>query len=129
MIETQLRSLIIPSSSSIPDISTRLYIGELPDTVTYPCAVMYSISRYFEVPEADVRSERIQFSCYATYLSSATDIADAIKDKVIRYKGQESTADTYIILDSRFDNMNFIYESEIQKYVRVLDVIVTYRRV
>src|SRR4030042_1472351 len=111
MIETQLRSLIIPSSSSIPAISTRLYIGGLPDTVTYPCAVMYSISRFYEVPEADVRSERIQFSCYAATLSSATDIADAIKDKIVRYRGQNSTSDTYVIIDSKFDNMNFIYES------------------
>jgi hypothetical protein len=129
MIETQLKNLIVPTSSSVPEISTRLYIGSMPDTVTYPCAVMYSISRFHEVPEADVRSERIQLSCYAANLSSATDIADAIKDKVVRYYGQSSTTDPYVILDCRFDNMNYIYESEIQKYVRVLDVIVKYRKV
>ena len=129
MIETQLRNLIVPTSTHIPEIASRLYIGSMPDVVTYPCAVIYSISRFGEIPEADVRAERIQFSCYANTLSSATTIAEAIKTKVNRYYGQESASESYHIIHSYFDNMNYLYESEIQKYVRILDMIITYMEV
>lgn len=126
MIETQLRNLIVPTSSHIPEIGSRLYIGGFPDVVTYPAAVMYSISRFGRVHGTDVNAERIQISCYADYLSSATTVAEAILSKVERYKGRESTTDTYSIINSVFDNMSFLYDDGVLKYVRILDVIVRY---
>lgn len=126
MIETQLRNLIVPSSSHIPEIGSRLYIGGFPDEVTYPAVAMFSISRFDQMHDAPIQTERIQFSCYANYLSSATIIADAIIAKVQRYTGQESTTEDYKILNSIFDNMTYLYDDSVLKYARILDMIIRY---
>ena len=127
MIEYEIKNLVIPTSSHIPAIGSRLYIGTIPDQVTYPCAVMFSISRN-EMQEAEVMTERVQFSCYADNLSSATDIADAIRDKVKRFYGNPSTFSTYTIMHSIYDNMVWLYDSSVLKHVKILDMIFIYRR-
>lgn len=126
MIETDIKNLIVPTSSAIPAIGSRLYIGSLPDLVTWPAVVMYSISRINEVHEANIFSERIQFSIHADYLSSATDIADDIKDKLKRYYGAPSTS--YRIINSFFENMSYLYDDLNLKYVRILDMFVRYMK-
>lgn len=126
MIETEVRNLVIPTSSYIPAIGSRLYIGTLPDTVTYPAVAMFSISRS-EMHESELATERIQFSCYADYLSSATDIADAIKNRVKRFYGTLSTSSTTTFLQCSFESINYQYEAEIQKHVKIMDMFITYR--
>lgn len=124
MIETDIKNLVIPTSSAIPAIGSRLYIGSLQTTSAYPQVAMYSISRVNETHEASVLTERIQFSIYADYLSSATDIAESIKDTVKRYYGDTSTS--YRIVNAIFDNMSYMYDDMVLKYVRILDMIVRY---
>lgn len=127
MIETDIRNIIVPSSSSIPAIGSRLYIGNLPDNVTYPCAVMFSISR-LEIPEAEVNIDRIQFSCFADYLSSAADIADSIRDKIKRYYGTPSTTSNYIFSKCSVDQLTYLYDSSLLKHIKILDMLIQYRR-
>jgi hypothetical protein len=126
MIETDLRNIIIPTSSYIPDIASRLYIGNLPDDVTYPCAVMYSISR-LEMQEAEVCIDRIQFSCFANYLSSATTVCDAIRDRIKRYFGTPSTSSNYIFNRCAVDQVSYIYDSSLLKHIKILDMLIQYR--
>ena len=126
MIETDLRNIIVPSSSSIPAISTRLYIGQLPDNVTYPCAVMFPISR-LEMHEAEVITDRIQFSCFADYLSSTSDIRDAIRSKIKRYYGTPSTASSYIIISAAVDSGTYIYDPSLLKHIEIMDMLIQYR--
>jgi hypothetical protein len=126
MIETDIKNLIVPSSSSIPEIGLRLYIGNLPDVVTYPCAVMFPISR-LEMHEAEVMIDRIQFSCYADYLSSASDIRDAIRNKLKRYYGTPSTASNYIFISCAVDQGSYIYDSSLLKHIEILDMLIQYR--
>jgi hypothetical protein len=127
MIETELRTFLIPSSSAIPAIGTRLYIGNLPDSVTYPCVSMFPISQV-EIPEAEQWTDRIQFSCFAENLSSATDIALAIKTKMKKFYGKTSSTSTYTILDSYPENLTYRYEPTILKHIKDLDMSITYRR-
>jgi hypothetical protein len=129
MIETAIKYLVCPSSTTIPAIATRLYVGTLPDIVTYPCAIMYSISRTEDMYESNIRTERFQFSCYAETLSSATSIADSIKDRIKRYYGQPSTAYAYRIISAWFDNLTFLYDDSVLKYVRILDMKIRYKEV
>jgi hypothetical protein len=124
VIATDLRNLIIPTSSAIPEIASRLYIGSLQATSVYPQAAMFPISRTEEIHEANVFTERIQFSVYADYLSSAVDIADAIKDKVKRYYGSPST--NYRIVNAFFDNTTWLYDDQVFKHVSILDMIIRY---
>lgn len=126
MIETDLRNIIVPSSSSIPAISTRLYIGQLPDTVTYPCAVMFPISR-LEMHEAEVITDRIQFSCFADTLSSASDIRDAIRSKIKRYFGTPSTSSLFYIVSAVVDGGSYIYDSSLLKHIEIMDMLIQYR--
>lgn len=126
MIETEVRKLVVPTSSAIPAIGNRLYIGGAPTTATYPYAVMFSISRT-EMHEAEIPTERIQFSCYADTLSSATDIAEAIRDKVKRFYGSPSGS-TYTLLNCVYDNMIYLYDDVNYKHVKILDVFIRYRR-
>lgn len=125
-MEWDVKNIVAATSTYIPEIGNRFYIGSFPDTLNYPAVVLYSISRIKEIPEADVMTERFQFSCYADSLSSATDIADAIKDKIKRYCG-ETPSKSFIINNSWFDNMNYLYESEISKHVKILDMQIQYR--
>lgn len=125
MIETQLKYFIISSSSNIPEIGNRLYIGGFPDKLTYPAVVMYGISRD-QMHDVPVKTDRIQFSCYADTLSSATTIAEAIVSKLQRYTGRQSTDWNYIITNSIFSNMSYLYDSGVLKYVRIVDMTVRY---
>jgi hypothetical protein len=127
MIETYIKNLAIPTSSAIPEIGNRLFIGQLQTTSPYPQVAMYPISRFSEMPEADVRSERFQFSIYAEHLSSASDIAEAIKNKLKGYYGEPSTS--YAVMKILFDNMGYMYDDLVTKYVKFLDVIVWYRSI
>jgi hypothetical protein len=126
MIEEQIKNLIVPTSSHIPAIGSRMYVGGLPDSVTYPAVAMFSISRFDRMHDAPLNTERIQFSCYADYLSSATTIAESIISKLERYQGQESTLENYKIINAKFGNMNYLYDSGVSKYVRLLDMVVRY---
>jgi hypothetical protein len=126
MIETYIRNLVIPTSSAIPTIASRFYIGSFPtSSVTYPASVMYPISRFNEMPDCDVRTERFQFSVYADYLSSASDIAESIKSQLKGYYGTPSTV--YSIMKILFDNMSYMYDDQVLKYVKFLDMIIWYR--
>ena len=116
MIETDIRTFLIPTTSSIPSIGSRFYLNSLPDTVTYPCAIMFSVSRN-EIHEAEFYTERFQFSCYADYKSSAQEIADAIKTKLKRFFGNMSTSSTYTIRSAAVENLVFIVYN-ILKYER-----------
>ena len=129
MIETELKHLIIPTSTHIPSIASRLYIANFPtSSVTYPCAIMYSISRYDEDHNCNLFTDRIQFSVYADTLSSAQTIADAIKDKLKRFQGSPSALSTmYVIINSIFDNMSYMYDDRVLKHVKILDMIIRYR--
>jgi len=129
MIETELKQLVIPTSSHIPSIGNRLYIANFPtSSVTYPCAIMYSISRTGEDHGCNLFTDRIQFSVYADTLSSAQTIADAIKDKVKRFVGSPSALSTvYVIINSIFDNMSYMYDDRVLKHVKILDMIIRYR--
>ena len=129
MIETQIRNLVVPTSSHIEAIGSRLYIGGLPDSVTYPAVAMFVISRPEDMYESGVITDRIQFSCMANYLSSATEIAEAIKDKLKRYRGQESTTESYKIINSWFGSLSYLYDDLQLKYVRILDMFVRYIQV
>ena len=128
MIETQIKNLVIPTSSHIPEIGSRLYIGGLTDEVTYPAVAMFGI-RPQEMHDAPIMVERIQFSCYADHLSSATTVAESIKGKLKRYYGQESSTEDYKIINAAFDNMSFLYDDLVLKYVRILDMLVRYMEV
>ena len=125
MIESYIRKLVVPTSSHIPAIGSRLYTPMLPQTVTYPCAVFYSVSRE-EMHEASLMTDRIQFSCYAETLSSATAIADAIRDKLKRYIGPAYTGSTVSIIRSWVDNMVYIYDENINKHIKILDMFIQY---
>ena len=127
MIETELRNFLVPSSSAIPAIGTRLYIGNLPDVVTYPCVAMHPISQV-EMPEAEIFKDRIQFSCFADNLSSATDIALAIKTQLKKVYGALTTSSTYTILDSYPENLIYMFDGTILKHIKILDMSITYRR-
>lgn len=129
MIETQIRNLVIPTSSHIPEIGNRLYIGGFPDEITYPAAAIFSISRIDDMYESGIMTERIQFTCMADYLSSATTVAEAIKNKLKRYYGQESTTESYKILSSWFAGMSYLYDDSQLKYIRILDMFVKYLEV
>ena len=129
MIETQIRNLVVPTSSHIPEIGSRLYIGGLPDSVTWPAAVMYSISRVNEGYDTTIRTDRMQFSVYADYLSSADTIVEAIKTKVKRYHGQQSTLESYMVINTAFDNISYLYDSNVLKHVKILDVLIRYMEV
>ena len=126
MIDKQLKDFVIPTSTYIPSIGTRLYQDQLPDTVTYPCAVMFSVSRN-EYHEAEVYSERFQFTAYANTKSSAYDIIDSIKSRLKRFYGRFSTSSTYTIIGSQVDNVGYLYDSSVLKHVEILDMLITYR--
>ena len=128
-IEWEVKNIVAPTSTSIPEIGDRFYIGKFPDKLEYPAVVMYSISRLDDMFDAGIMTERFQFSCYANYLSSATDIAENIKNKLKRYYGSPTSTEYYRILGSWFDNMIYLYESDISKHVRILDMIVRYMEV
>ena len=124
MIETAIRNLVAPTSSSIPEIGSRLYIGNLPDEVTYPAVVMYSEQRFEDMFESDIKTERIKFFCYADYLSSATLIATSIRDILKRYYGAISTE--YQVINTWFDSMSYVYDNDVLKYIRILDMNMRY---
>jgi len=126
MIDTEIRSWVIPTSSYIPSLATRLYLNQLPDVMTYPCAVMFSVSRN-EYHEAEVYSERFQFTSYADYKSSALEISDAIKSRIKRFYGSFSTSSTYTVIGVQVDNTGYLYDSSVLKHVEILDVLVNYR--
>ena len=124
MIESAVRNLVIPTSSSIPEIGSRLYIGSFPDKLTYPAVVMYSEQRFEDMFESDIKTERIKFFCYANYLSSATLIAISIRDILKRYYGAISTE--YQVINTWFDSMSYVYDNDVLKYIRILDMNMRY---
>ena len=127
MIETYIKSLIVPTATEIPAIGSRLYIGQLQTTSPYPQVAMYPISRYNELTACDVRTERFQFSIYADYFSSASDIAESIKNKLKGYYGEPSTS--FAIMNILFDNMGYMYDDLVFKHVKFLDMIIWYRSI
>ena len=124
MIETAIKYYVAPTSTYIPEIETRLYIGTLPTTVTYPCAVMYSESRIDDMFESDVKTEIIKFICYAETLSSATDIAEQIKGRLKRYYGAISTA--YQVINTTVNDIGFGYNSDIKKHLKTVNFTMRY---
>lgn len=126
MIDTELKNFVIPTSSYIPSIATRLYLNQLPDTATYPCAVLFSVSRN-EYHEAEVYSERFQFTSYANYKSSALEISDAIKSRLKRFSGSFSTSSTYTVIGVQVDNTGYVYDDSVLKHIEILDMLITYR--
>ena len=127
MIETAIRSLLVPSSSAIPQIGNRLYIGYVPSSASAPFVAMFSISRE-EMNEAEVAMERFQFSCYSDTVSEATDIAEAIVSGVKRFYGPPVSGSTYTITRTYFQNMVYLYDDVIHKHVKILDMLIQYRR-
>jgi hypothetical protein len=127
MIATDIRNFVVPTSSHIPSLGTRLYLENLPDSVTYPCAALFSVS-LTEMHEAEVYTERFQFTCFANYNSSAVEIAEAIKGKLKRFYGAFSTTSTYTVINSVVDNTAYLYDSNVLKHVQILDMIIRYRR-
>jgi len=125
MIESYIRKLVVPTSSHIPEIGVRMYTPTLPQTVTYPCAVFYSVSRE-EMGEANIMTDRVQFSCYSTSLTTASVIVDAIRDKLKRYIGPAYTGSTVSIIRSWVDNVVYIYDDNIQKHIKILDMFIQY---
>jgi hypothetical protein len=127
MIETDIVNLVIPTSSHIPEIGNRLYIADNPtSSVTYPMAIMFPISRVEDMFESRVKTERFQFSCFADTLSSATIVAEAIKDKIKGYFGS-TVSTSYMFINCWFDNMTYIYDDSVYKHVRILDMMIRYR--
>lgn len=126
MIETELKQLIVPSTLTIPAIGSRCYIGTLPDEVTYPCALLFSVSRN-EMHDCSLVTERIQISCYADYLSSATAVQESITAILKRYYGLPHAASTYWIINSVFDNGVYLYDDELKKHIKIFDMMIRYR--
>ena len=127
MIETEIRNFLVPSSSAIPAIGSRLYITNLPDVVTYPAVAMYQISRA-ELDEAEVYVERFQFSVIANTLSSAASITDTIKGLLKSFTGKYSTTSTFTVMSSYPETVTTTYDANISKHIRTLDMLITYRR-
>ena len=130
MIETDLRSMLASSvtSSDVYNICAgRVYIGGLPQTVTYPAIVMFLINET-EDHLSGVREDHIQYSCYADYYSSAMDLADSI---VSKFKGLQrliSTGSTQNVFRSLYDNRSYLYDDSVTKHVAICDQLIQYKR-
>ena len=133
MIENELyRYLTSTLSTAVTAIiSSRFYIGQIPQTVTYPCVVMYLISRT-DGHLYDIPIERFQFSCYGNSYSSAKSISEAIIGSLKRLQGKmflgsTITTSTYTIFKTLYDNLTYLYDDSVYKHVSILDMVIQYK--
>lgn len=133
MIEHELyRFLVSTMSTAVTGaISTRLYIGQIPQTVTYPCAIMYLISRQDGIMY-DIPADRLQFSCYGDSYSVSKGVADAIISVLKRlngniFSGSTISASAYTVFKTMYQNLTYLYDDSVYKHVSILDMIVQYK--
>jgi len=133
MIEHELYRLLTStmSTSVTGTINSRLYIGQIPQEVTYPCAIMFIISRT-DGPMYDIPAERIQFSCYGNSYSSSKQLAEAIIGTLKRlngnmFSGSTISASTYTIFKTLYENLTYLYDDSVYKHVSILDMLVQYK--
>ena len=130
MIETDLRAMLASSvtSSDVYNICAgRVYVGGFPPNVTYPAVVMFLINEN-EDHMSYAREDRIQYSCYADYYSSAMDLADSVVSKIKGLQRLISTGSTQNVLRSLYDNRTYLYDDSVSKHVAICDQLIQYKR-
>ena len=133
MIENEIYRFLVSTMcpSMTGAVGTRLYIGQIPQTVTYPCAIMFLISRQ-DGNIYDIPADRIQFSCYADSYSISKGLAEIILSLLKRlngdiFSGSTLTASTYTVFKTMFQNLTYLYDDSVYKHVSILDMTVQYK--
>jgi hypothetical protein len=128
MLLSVIKNIIAPTSSWNSYIGNKIFIGGASSSVTLPYVAMYTVSRT-EMDSANAGQERVQFSCYSTDIYNATVTAESILTKVKLFSGSSTTYfPTIRIEGSYYDNMTYLYDSEIKGHVQILDMIFKYTR-
>jgi hypothetical protein len=128
MICSVIKNIIAPTSSWNAYIGNKIFIGGASSSVTLPYVAMYPISRE-ELDQANAGTERVQFSCYSTDMYNAVVTAESILTKLKLFSGSSTTYfPTLRIEGSYYDNMTYLYDSEIKGHVQILDMMFKYTR-
>ena len=89
-VETHIHDLLVGTGAISAIVGTRVYMGQLPPQVQYPCVLFFQVSGYEHktLEETDGWNEsRFQFDCYADTYTVAKQLAAAVHNAVKNYEG------------------------------------------
>lgn len=136
MIGEAVRDQLVATTAVTDVVSTRIYPTIIPQRGEYP-ACTYNLDfdervRLMNGTEGDYRRATVEVNCYATRLSVAHDIADAVESALIDFRGTLGTTSPvsidcdHIRLERRGPE---IFEAETELHRVPLQFLIGYERV
>lgn len=89
-MEEALRTLLVSSSAVTDLVSTRVYWGLAPQSVTGPYIALHVVSAprdYHMAGSSGLRASRVQIDCWSNAYSTSKIIARAVESVVSGYRG------------------------------------------
>jgi hypothetical protein len=125
---SDLRTKILAASAVSALIGTRVYPDLIPQDVTYPCANVVLVGGTEEATLASgtcgLADSRVQINAWAVTRLGALELADAIREAIIGYKGTTGTTVFGCIkLEGTFRSF---YEDDVKVWQVQQDFIVTH---
>lgn len=124
MIETALHNLLIADASITAIMGSRVYVGSLPQSVSYPNICIIEISPN---PMFGTRCgfPHYQLSCRAESYDAAYALADAVVNVLQGYRGTQSG---YGIEHIEYITRNGIYDEKARKWHVPVEVKVKFKK-
>lgn len=112
MIETALHDKIVADSRITSLVGTRVYVGSLPQGVSYPCICITEIG-FPSLYGRRIAFPHYQFSCYAATYPASYQVSDALITVLDGFCGKLST---YGIENIVFTNRNRLFDEQVGVY-------------
>lgn len=120
--EIQTKLAATPAISAI--VSSRVYVGQAPQTVTYPFIALNTISSDHNNNDSKVRRDRIQFTCWETTTIKGDTLVTAVRNVFFRFTGLLTSIN---VGNVQIDSINYFYDSTTGKHVYTLDAFFQYK--
>lgn len=117
MIESDIQALIVATAAITTLTSTRVYVGQAPQTVTYPFITINRVSLVSDA-QAGIDRARVQFTIYADTAVSGDALASAIRTLFFRRVALLGSK----IVQSVADAGQYFYESSTKKHIFTEDI-------
>ena len=117
MIESDISTLVLATAAITNLTSTRVYVGQGPQTVTYPFITINRVSLVSDA-QAGIDRARVQFTIYADTAVTGDAIASTVRTLFYRRVALLGSK----IVQSISDAGQYFYESSTKKHIFTEDI-------
>ena len=124
MIEKALYQEALTRQSITDIIEDRIYTGQLPQDVDYPCILIFEVSAN-SIYVNTIGLPRIQFSCYADSYEEAKTLSEVVISEYVGYCG---IMDGINVANITYMGSTPIHEPKLEKFGFAIDFRIKFKK-